>query len=152
VPTALEPVAAFGAVLSSTGTTVAVLVAVLVLLGLTMIAVALWLVRSTRTDSVALGPLEVMGARRWRKGDADVRQANLDSARPPGAPPPAPMVPIAVAAPPSSDPTPPELATPDSSTADDAVEEICEPSEQESAPSAHSSDDGDAEVEAGRTE
>jgi hypothetical protein len=152
VPTALEPVAAFGAVIASTGTTVAVLVAVLVLLGLTMIAVALWLVRSTRTDPVALAPLEVMGARRWRKGDADVRQANLDMARPPGAPPPAPMVPIAVAAPPSSDPTPPELATPNSSTADDAVEEICEPSEQESAPSAHSSDDGDAEVEAGRTE
>jgi hypothetical protein len=79
-------------VTASTGTTVAMLVAVLVLLGLGMIVLALWLVRSTRSDPQALGPLEVMGDRRWRKGDADRRQANLDTARPAGAWPPAPMV------------------------------------------------------------
>jgi hypothetical protein len=79
-------------VTASTGTTVAILVAVLVLLGLGMIVLALWLVRSTRSDPQALGPLEVMGDRRWRKGDADRRQANLDTARPAGAWPPAPMV------------------------------------------------------------
>jgi hypothetical protein len=149
VPTALEPAAAFGAVIASTGTTVAVLVAVLVLLGLAMIAVALWLVRSTRTDPAALGPLEVMGERRWRKGDADARQTNLDTVRPPGAPPPAPTVPLEAEPPPGTDPTPPEpipvpVATP--------APEICESSGQESALSAHSSDDGDAQVEAGRAE
>jgi hypothetical protein len=79
-------------VIGSTGTTVAMLVAVLVLLGLGMIALAVWLVRSTRSDPQALGPLEVMGDRRFRKGDADRRQANLDTARPAGAPSPAPIV------------------------------------------------------------
>ena len=68
------------------------LVAVLVLLGLGMIVLALWLVRSTRSDPQVLGPLEVMGDRRWRKGDADRRQRDLDTARPAGAWPPAPMV------------------------------------------------------------
>jgi hypothetical protein len=77
---------------ASTGTTVAMLVAVLVLLGLGMIALAAWLVRSTRSDPQALGPLEVMGGRRWRNADADRRQANLDTARPAGAWRPAPMV------------------------------------------------------------
>ena len=79
---------------ASTGNTVAMLVAVLVLLGLGMIALAVWLVRSTRSDPQALGPLEVMGDRRFRKGAADRRQANLDTARPPGAATPAPMVPF----------------------------------------------------------
>jgi hypothetical protein len=77
---------------ASTGTTVAVLVGVLVVLGLAMIGVAVWLVRSTREDPPALGPLEVMGERRWRRGDADRRRTNLDTARPPGAPPPAPIL------------------------------------------------------------
>jgi hypothetical protein len=81
-----EPVSA------STGATVTILVSVLVLLGLGMIVLAAWLVRSTRSDPQALGPLEVMGERRWRKGDADRRKANLDTARPAGAWPPAPMV------------------------------------------------------------
>src|SRR5262245_11535188 len=77
---------------ASTGTTVALLVAVLVLLGLGMIVLALWLVRSTRSDPQALGPLELMADRRWHKGDDDHRQANLETARPAGAWPPAPMV------------------------------------------------------------
>jgi hypothetical protein len=68
------------------------LVAILALLGLGMIALAVWLVRSTRTDPQALGPLEVMGDRRWRKGDSDRRKANLDTARPASAGPPGPMV------------------------------------------------------------
>ncbi len=115
-------------VIASTGTTVAVFVTVLVLLGLAMIVLALWLVRSTRTDPAALGPLEVMGERRWRKGDADVRQANLETARPPGAPPPAPMVPVVpvvaldVAEPVEADPTPSELPTPEHSEPDASAE------------------------------
>jgi hypothetical protein len=112
---------------TSTGATVAMLVAVLVLLGLGMIAVAVWLVRSTRTDPRALGPLEVMGDRRWRKGDADRRRANLDTARPEGAPPPAPML------------------TFESADGDTAAEN-CEPSVQESAVSAHSSEDEPADA------
>jgi hypothetical protein len=77
---------------ASTGTTVAVLVGALVVLGLAMVGVAAWLIRSTRADPPALGPLEVMGERRWRRGDADRRRTNLDTARPQGAPAPAPMV------------------------------------------------------------
>lgn len=98
--------------IASTGTTMAVLVTLLVVIGLAMIAVAIWLVRSTRTDSVALAPLEVMGERRWRKGDPDRRQTHLDTARPPGAPPPAPMVIGDVEPPEGTDSTPPETAAP----------------------------------------
>jgi outer membrane biosynthesis protein TonB len=136
-------------VIASTGTTVALLVALLVLLGLAMIGVAVWLVRSTRTDPVALGPLEMMGERRWRKGDPDARRANLDTVRPPGAPPPAPIVPVEAEPPPGTDPTPPEpIPIPEAAP----PPEICEPSMQESAVSAHTSEDADAEVDAGRTE
>src|SRR4051794_31782536 len=78
---------------ASTGTTLTTLVTVLVVLGLGMIALAVWLLRTTRTDPQALGPLEVMGDRSWRRGDAERRQTNLATARPEGAPPPAPMVP-----------------------------------------------------------
>lgn len=145
-------------VIASTGTTVAVLVTLLALLGLAMIAVAIWLVRTTRTDPVALGPLEVMGERQWRKGDADHRRTVLDTARPVGAPTSAAVVPLEVspqpkgdASPPAVDPTPPELPAPGSTDAD-AEPEICESSMQESALSTHSSDDGDTEVDAARIE
>jgi hypothetical protein len=128
---------------ASTGTTVTVLVAALVLVGVAMIGVAVWLVRATRSDPPALGPLEVMGARRWRRGDAERRQTKLDTARPAGAPPLAPIVafepaagdgdvgqvdgdPVATEPDPEPDPEP------------DRVEN-CEPSMQESAVSAHSS-------------
>jgi hypothetical protein len=121
---------------ASTGTTVAMLVAALVLLGLGMIAVALWLVRSTRTDPRALGPLEVMGDRRWRKADADRRRTNLDTARPEGAAPPAPMLAV-------------ESADGDSAEGDSAEgdsAEKCESSMQESAVSAHTSEDEPADA------
>jgi hypothetical protein len=144
------------AVIASTGTTVAVLVAVLVLLGLAMIVVALWLVRSTRTDPAALGPLEVMGERRWRKGEADVRQANLETARPPGAPPPAPMVPLDVAASsngpaPGADPTPPELPTPESAETETGAAET-KTSAAETETSAAETETGAAETETGPAE
>jgi hypothetical protein len=119
--------------IASTGTTMAVLVTLLVVIGLAMVAVAIWLVRSTRTDSVALAPLEVMGERRWRKGDPDRRQSHLDLARPAGAPPPGPIVLADVEAPEGTDPTPPETAAPP---------EKCESSMQEPALSAHTSDEG----------
>jgi hypothetical protein len=78
--------------LGSTGTTTFVLAALLVALGVAMLVTTVWLVRATRTDARALGPLEVMGDRRWHRSDADRRTRSLDAARPPGAPPPAPML------------------------------------------------------------
>ena len=76
----------------STGTTTLVLVVLLVALGLAMVATAVWLVRTTRSDAPALGPLEAMSSRRWARGDADRRAADLAAARPDGALPPAPML------------------------------------------------------------
>jgi hypothetical protein len=119
---------------ASTGTTVTLLVAALVMVGLVMIAVAVWLVRATRTDPRALGPLEVMGGRRWRNGDADRRRTNLDTARPPGAPPPSPMVAFEVI------------------DDDAAAAANCEPSMQESALSAHTSEDEPAGTEPAGTD
>ena len=82
------------ALVGSTGTTVLVLVAALVLLGVAMICLTVWLVRSTRRDHVALGPLEVMGDRGFRREDPDARAGRLTGARPDGAPAPAPIVPL----------------------------------------------------------
>jgi hypothetical protein len=78
--------------LGSTGTTTFVLAALLVALGVAMVVTTVWLVRATRTDVRALGPLEVMGDRSWHRADADRRTRSLDAARPLGAPPPAPML------------------------------------------------------------
>jgi hypothetical protein len=77
----------------STGSTTLVLVVLLVALGLGMVAVAVWLVRSTRRDAPALAPLEVMGDRGFARAGPDDRDAKLTSARPDGAAPPAPMIP-----------------------------------------------------------
>jgi len=79
---------------ASTGSTTLVLVVLLVLLGLVMVAAAAWLVRATRTDTRALGPLEVLGDRGFTRRDVDGRAAVLTSARPEGAVGPAPMVEI----------------------------------------------------------
>jgi hypothetical protein len=76
----------------STGTTILVLVAVLVVVAAVMTAVAVWLVRSTRRDAPALGPLEVMADRSWRRADGNRRQTMLTDARPDGALPPAPTL------------------------------------------------------------
>jgi hypothetical protein len=80
--------------LGSTGSTTLVLAVVLVALGLAMLVAAVWLVRATRRDLPLLGPLEVMGDRRFARRDAAGRAALLAAARPPGAPEPAPIVPI----------------------------------------------------------
>jgi hypothetical protein len=81
------------ALAGSTGSTMVVLIALLIALGVAMVAVAFWLVRSTRTDAPALAPLEVMGDRGFSKADGDARTTRLTSVRPQGAPPPAPMLP-----------------------------------------------------------
>lgn len=80
--------------LASTGTTTFVLVAILLLMSLTMALVARWLLHVTRVDPPALGPLETMGERRFRRREGSARASVLATARPPGAPDPAPMLDI----------------------------------------------------------
>ena len=79
--------------LGSTGSTTFVLVVLLVVLGIAMLVAGVWLMRATRTDTPALGPLEVMGDRRFRRDEAS-RTAALTGARPDGAIGPAPMIDI----------------------------------------------------------
>ena len=69
------------AVLASTMVTIVVLVSVLVVLGIALTIVGLRLVRATRTDPAALGPLEVMGERQWRRAGPAERSVVLASAR-----------------------------------------------------------------------
>lgn len=78
---------------AATGTTVTLLVIALVLVAAVLIWVALWMLRWTRADPSALGPLEVMGDRTWQRGDTDRRQSVLTKARPADAFPPAPVIP-----------------------------------------------------------
>jgi len=118
-------------IVASTGTTVAVLVALLVVLGVVMIAVAMWLVRSTRSDHPALGPLETMGDRSFRRASTDRQATRLAASRPPGAPDPAPIVPL------DDEPEPvPAVVEP---AADPPAAENGESSEPESASTAHTS-------------
>ena len=59
----------------------------LVLLGIALAAATVWWWRSTRPEHPSLGPLEVMGEKRFRRsGDAERRQIIANS-RPPGAQP-----------------------------------------------------------------
>ncbi|MGH8917557.1 MAG: hypothetical protein ACRD0H_04325, partial [Actinomycetes bacterium] len=120
--------------LGSTGTTVLLLVAVLVALGVAMIALAVWLVRTTRSDPPALGPLEAMGGRPFRRADDDDRTTRLAAARPDGAPPPAPILPLDDEAQPDAELDAEPRATPDASAT-----EIGEPDAPEAAPTAHRS-------------
>ncbi len=128
--------------LGSTGTTTFVLVTLLVALGVAMIVTTVWLVRATRTDVPALGPLEVMGDRRWHRADAERRSRSLDGARPSGALPPAPILdaetePISDEPPPASPPLPePTHAAPREGVAANG-----EPGEREPASTAHSSEE-----------
>lgn len=78
--------------LASTNSTTLTLVALLVILGVAMLCTTVWLVRATRSDPAALGPLEVMGDRSFTRRDADARAATLAAARPDGALDPAPML------------------------------------------------------------
>ncbi len=48
---------------------------------------AVWLFKTTRPDPELLAPLEVMGERRWRRGDAVWQRRRLDEIRPPEAMP-----------------------------------------------------------------
>jgi len=81
-------------IIASTATTTLLLVVALLAIAAAMVVLAVWLIRITRTDPPALGPLEVMGDRSWRRAGGDRRTETLAGVRPPGSSPPAPMVPF----------------------------------------------------------
>jgi hypothetical protein len=107
--------------LASTGTTTFLVVAALLVVAVLMVAMAVWLIRTTRRDPPALAPLERMGDRSWRKAGAAARAASLAAARPSGAVPPAPMIEFEPVAESTAEPEPEPVAE----SADDlrAVEE-----------------------------
>jgi outer membrane biosynthesis protein TonB len=85
---AFVPVLGSGpALVASTARVVAVLAAALVIIGIVLFIMAIRLVRATRSDHAALGPLEVLGDRAWHRHDLDRRAHDLDKARPIGAAP-----------------------------------------------------------------
>ena len=63
------------------------IVALLVVLGIGLVMLAVWLFRVTRPDPEVLGPLEVMGERKWRRADPVWQRRRLDEVRPEGAEP-----------------------------------------------------------------
>jgi len=69
-----------------TGVVVASVV-VLGVLGIVLAATAVWLYRSTAATHRALGPLELMGERSWRRSDPVFQRRQLDAVRPEGAEP-----------------------------------------------------------------
>lgn len=77
------------------GRTRTVLAAVLFLIaiGVGLLVLAGWLVRSTRVDPEVLAPLEVMGERSWRRADPVWQRRRLDEVRPTEAEPLDPMAP-----------------------------------------------------------
>lgn len=64
----------------------------LALLGLLLLVGTVWWWRTTRNEHPALAPLEVMGARRWRRAGDPERQRLVDGVRPEGAEVGAPVV------------------------------------------------------------
>ena len=63
------------------------LAAGLALLGIALVVMTVWFWRSTRHDPELLGPLEEMGARRFRRLDGGTQQQVLDRSRPADAQP-----------------------------------------------------------------
>ena len=61
------------------------IIAVLATAGVLLGALTVWLWRSTKPTLEVLGPLEVMGKKRFWRGDQNSRQRALDAARPDGA-------------------------------------------------------------------
>jgi hypothetical protein len=74
-------------VLASTAPLIYTLAAILVVTAIVLVGVGAWLIRTTRSDHAALGPLEAMGERGYRHGDDAHRTALIDRARPAGAEP-----------------------------------------------------------------
>lgn len=70
----------------STRTVYAIVVA-LGLIGVALVALAIWVARQTRPDPELLAPLERMSDRSWRKQDPSTKRRTLDEVRPTGAQP-----------------------------------------------------------------
>ena len=68
-------------VMASTLVTIAVICGLLLAIGVFLSVVGVRLVKATRTDPAALGPLEVMGERKWQRSDAEQRVEALAGAR-----------------------------------------------------------------------
>lgn len=86
-----------GALLATVGDpdgtrTVTSIVVLLVALGIALVMLAIWLYKSTRPDPELLAPLEVMGERKWRRGDPMWQRRRLDEIRPSGAVPLEPSI------------------------------------------------------------
>ena len=67
--------------------TVYITVVALLVLGVALVALAVWLWRRTRPELQLLAPLEQMDTRAWRKQDPAGQRRALDASRPPGARP-----------------------------------------------------------------
>lgn len=72
---------------SAATVTVLLVIVGLVALGVVLLAVAVWVGRTTRPEPEALGPLEQMGTTAWLSGDHDARRRLLELDRPVGARP-----------------------------------------------------------------
>jgi hypothetical protein len=59
----------------------------LVVLGIALAVFTVWWWRSTRPEHPSLGPLEVMGEKRFRRSGAAERRQIIANSRPPGAQP-----------------------------------------------------------------
>ncbi len=86
-----------GALLAAVGDpegrrTVTSIVVLLIALGVALVMLAIWLYKSTRPDPELLAPLEVMGERKWRRGDPVWQRRRLDEIRPSGAAPLEPSI------------------------------------------------------------
>lgn len=73
--------------------TVYAVIALLAVIGIVMVMLAVWLIRTTRRDLEVLGPLERMADRKWRRADVVVQRRLLEEVRPPGARPLRPVPP-----------------------------------------------------------
>lgn len=63
------------------------IVVALGLIGVALVALAIWVFRQTRPEPELLAPLERMSDRAWRKQDPVQKRRALDEVRPPGAEP-----------------------------------------------------------------
>jgi hypothetical protein len=65
---------------ASSSNVILTLVIVLSALGLVMLLLTMWLVRSTRPERALLARLELMGTRRWRRATVQAKQQDLEAA------------------------------------------------------------------------
>ena len=65
---------------ASSSSMILTLVIVLSALGIVMLLVTMWLVRSTSPERALLARLELMGTRRWRKATVQAKQQDLEAA------------------------------------------------------------------------